>query len=185
MTPGQAREVLESARCIHDATAVSTALDRQAAVITAQMSQSDPLLLAVMTGGMWPTVELSRRLAFPHAVDYLHATRYRGAQRGGEIQWRVWPSQAIEGRNVLIVDDILDEGHTLAAVREACGAAGARSVRTAVLVVKRNPLRSPKASVDFHALEVDDVYVFGCGMDVAEYWRGLPEIYAVADDDAR
>lgn len=184
MTPRQAREVLERARCIHDAAAVSTALDRQAAAITAQLSESDPLLLAVMTGGMWPTVELSRRLLFPHGVDYLHATRYRGTQRGGEIQWRVWPSQAIEGRDVLIVDDILDEGHTLAAVAEACSAAGARSVQSAVLVVKRNPLRSPQAGVDFHALEVDDVYVFGCGMDIAEYWRGLSSIYAVADDDA-
>lgn len=184
MTPQRARKVRERARCVHDAAAVSMALDRQACAITEQMSQSDPLLLAVMTGGMWPTVELSRRLIFPHGVDYLHATRYRGARRGGEIQWRVWPDQAIEGRNVLIVDDILDEGHTLAAVKDACSAAGAHSVRTAVLVVKRNPRRSPDVGVDFHALEVDDVYVFGCGMDIAEYWRGLPEIYAVTDDDA-
>ena len=185
MTPQRAREVLERARCLHDAAAVSRALDRQAAAITAQLGQSDPLLLAVMTGGMWPTVELSRRLSFPHAVDYVHATRYRGARRGGELEWRVWPSQAIEGRDVLIIDDILDEGHTLAAVRDACSAAGARSVLSAVLVIKRNVLRSAAVGVDFHALEVDDVYVFGCGMDVAEYWRGLPAIYAVTHDHGR
>jgi hypoxanthine phosphoribosyltransferase len=185
MTPAEARLLLSRARCLHDERQVSEALDRQAREITASLGEADPLLLAVMSGGMWPTVELSRRLGFPHQVDYLHASRYGGARQGGELRWRVSPRMALTGRDVLVVDDILDEGHTLAAVLAACREAGARSVRSAVLVVKRHARRLAGIEADFHAVEVEDEYIFGCGMDVDEYWRGLPAIYAVASVDER
>ncbi len=178
----RAKQLLARARVIHDPAAVAHALDVQAVAIARQLADADPLVLAVMSGGMWPTVELGRRFGFPHQVDYLHATRYRGGRRGGELDWRVSPRLALEGRTVLVIDDILDEGHTLAAVQVACHRAGARSVATAVLALKRHDRRAPGVAVDFHALEVPDEYVFGCGMDVDEYWRNLPAIYAVATE---
>lgn len=176
----RAQALLARARVIHDAAAVASALDVQAAAVAEALGDQDPLVLAVMSGGMWPTVELGRRFGFPHQVDYLHATRYRGARRGGALEWRVSPRLALAGRVVLIVDDILDEGHTLAAVQAACRRAGARRVATAVLAVKRHERRAPGVAVDFPALEVPDEYVFGCGMDIDEYWRHLPAIYGVA-----
>ncbi len=184
----RATRLLAHARVIHDAATVARALDAQAAAITAHLAGEDPLVLAVMSGGMWPTVELGRRLAFPHQVDYLHATRYRGGREGGALEWRVSPRMALEGRCVLVVDDILDEGYTLAAVMAACQAAGASRVHAAVLAVKVHDRRVSGVDVAFPGLEVPDEYVFGCGMDVDEYWRGLPAIYAVTpqgDDDGR
>jgi len=185
MSPAvQAEHRLRRARCLYDAQAVQQALDVQAERIAARLGGKDPLLLGIMTGGMWPLVEISRRLAFPHQVDYLHASRYLGETKGGDVQWRVSPRLPLAGRHVLVIDDILDEGHTLQAVLEVCRNAGARSVLSAVLVLKRHARRVPGVAADFHALEIDDLYVFGCGMDVGEYWRGLPAIFALADGDA-
>lgn len=177
-----ARAALHGAECVHSAAAVQSALDAQAAALTTAVGDDAPVLLAVMTGGLWPTVELSRRLEFAHRVDCVHATRYEGARRGATVRWRLEPRLALSGQCVVIVDDILDEGHTIAAVQAACRDAGAARVLTTVLVRKQHARLAPGVAVDFVALEVPDRYVFGCGMDLHEYWRGLPAIYAVGED---
>jgi hypoxanthine phosphoribosyltransferase len=117
---------------------------------------------------------------FPLDFDYLHVTRYRDRTVGGTIYWRVEPRLALAGRTVVVLDDILDEGHTLAAIRERVLAAGAARCLAAVLCEK--DLGRPKpARADFTGVTVPDRYVFGCGMDVRGMWRNLPAIYAVKD----
>jgi hypoxanthine phosphoribosyltransferase len=128
------------------------------------------------------TAEITRRLDFPLQLDYLHATRYRGTTRGGGLVWSRQPDATrIEGRHVLVIDDILDEGHTLVAVRNALQGFAPASLAVAVLVEKRHDRRAPGAHAEFIGLQVEDRYVFGCGMDYHEYWRQLPAIYAVKD----
>lgn len=172
-------EVLARSEMIHSPGAVQTALDRMARNIDESMARSDPVLLAVMTGGMVPAVWLSSRLNFPHQMDYVHATRYVGGTRGGQLAWRARPGNDLEGRAVLVVDDILDEGITLRAIVDYCRQAGAREVRVAVLVQKRHDRNLTGLVPDFKGLDVPDRYVFGCGMDYREYFRNLPAIYAL------
>lgn len=168
------------ADCLHDAAAVRAAFDRLAARVTQDYAGRDPLVLCVMNGGLFPTSEITQRLDFAFEQDYLHATRYRGATLGGGLVWKRQPdAQAIAGREVLVIDDILDEGHTLVAIRRALTEFKPESLRVAVLCEKLHGRRAPGAQAEYVGLAVEDRYVFGCGMDYKEYWRQLPAIYAV------
>ena len=150
-----------------------------AAEIDAKLAASNPVVLAVMHGGVFAAVELCKRFRFPHEFDYVHVTRYGNGTKGGEIEWRVRPGESLAGRVVLVVDDILDRGHTLQALHAELRRIGVEAQYTAVLVLKRlaRPRRRP--AVDFLGLTIDDVYVFGCGMDYRGQWRGLRGLYAV------
>lgn len=170
----------DGADCLIDRTAVAAALDRQAARLMERLRDHQRVtLMAVMNGGLYPTVELARRLDRPLLMDHLHATRYRGRTTGAELHWGRWPS-AVEG-TILLVDDIFDEGHTLHAVRERLLADGAEQVITAVLTLKAHDRGLPRDWVDDAALTVPDRYVFGCGMDWHGYWRQLDEIWALPE----
>jgi hypoxanthine phosphoribosyltransferase len=176
----EAERVLAEADCLHSAEDVQRAYDRLAAAIAKRYATLDPLLLCVMIGGLAPTAEITRRLAFPFELDYLHATRYRGATTGGGLVWKRQPdARRLEGRHVLVIDDILDEGHTLVAIRGALMSFGPASLRVAVLAEKLHGRRASGAVAEFIGLAVPDRYVFGCGMDYKEYWRQLPAIHAV------
>jgi hypoxanthine phosphoribosyltransferase len=176
----EAEQVLAKADCLHDAAAVQAAYDRMATSIAAHYRGRNPLILCVMIGGLAPTAEIVRRLPFACEIDYLHATRYRGATQGGGLVWKRQPdARRIEGREVLVIDDILDEGHTLVAIRKALGDFGPAGLAVAVLAEKIHRRRAPGAHAEFIGLTVEDRYVFGCGMDYKEFWRQLPAIYAV------
>ena len=174
------RQVREEADCLVDADTVSAALQRLAAEIGTRLSECDPQIFVVMNGGLVFAGRLLPMLDFPLEVGYLHATRYGHALSGRQIDWRVYPTLDPRGRTVLVVDDILDEGHTLLAIVEALKAQGAREVLTAVLVDKRHDRKAvPGMRADFTGLEVADRFLFGCGMDYKGYWRNAPGIYAL------
>lgn len=167
---------------LHGPEAIHAALDRMAGEITAAMADRLPVVLCVLTGGIIPTGHLLTRLAFPLESDYLHATRYRGETSGKEVQWVSEPGISLRGRTVLVVDDILDEGNTLADVIRFCQEQGAEKIYSAVLIQKRHDRRAPTVQADFIGLEVEDRYVFGFGMDYKGYLRNLNGIFALGND---
>ena len=173
--------VLEAADQLCTQAEVEAALDRMAADIEQAISGRNPLLLCVMTGGLIVSSELFTRLQFPVQLDYLHATRYQGTKGGNVLKWITRPSQNLKGRTVLVVDDILDEGLTLAAILDYCHAQGAAAVYSAVLVEKIHQRKSADLKADFVGLRVEDRYLFGYGMDYHGYLRNVKGIYAVAD----
>ena len=178
MSLTEAQQLLENAELIASAEVVQTTLDRLAKEITHDLAEKLPLVLPVMGGAVVFAGQLLPRLAFPLEFDYLHVTRYRGKTSGGAIEWRVLPGQNVVGRTVLVLDDILDEGETLAAVRDKLLELGATKVLAAVLTDKQNGLTKP-IRANYVGLKVPDRYVFGCGMDVYGLWRNLPAIYAL------
>lgn len=178
----QINAVYARAEQLHSAGRVEQALEHLAAVIRSELGDKDPLVLCVMNGAVIPAALLLMRLDFPLRLDYVHATRYRGATSGGELEWINRARTPLRGEHVLIVDDIFDEGTTLELIALDCRAQGACSVRSAVLVEKRRA-RQCEYRPDFIGLEVEDRYVFGMGMDYKEYLRNVPGIYAVADED--
>lgn len=183
MNQEQVRAALEGAERIYDGAAVEAALARMAAEITVDMADRLPLVLCVMIGGLVPAGRLLPLMNFPLEVDYVHATRYRGETSGGELVWQAKPHTALEGRTVLIIDDILDEGHTLAALQAFCREEGAGDVRTAVLVRKEHNRCLPDVRADYIGLSVDDRYVFGAGMDYHGVLRNVDGIYAIREED--
>lgn len=181
LDPDEARRILARADLVWSADAVAVAVRRLAAEVTAALGDRNPLVLSVMGGAVVFTGQLLPLLAFPLDFDTLYVSRYRGDTRGGRVEWRVEPPQRAAGRTVLVLDDILDEGETLAAVRERLLAFGAAAVYTAVLADKAIGRAKPIAP-DFVGLAVPDRYVFGYGMDVHGAWRNLPAIYALKAD---
>jgi hypoxanthine phosphoribosyltransferase len=180
MKPPEAQQLLDNAECVASADTVQAVINRLAADISHTLAGEFPLVLAVMGGAVVFAGQLLTRLNFPLEFDYLHVTRYRGKTQGGEVEWRVLPGQNVVGRNVLVLDDILDEGETLAAIRDKLLHMGATRVWSAVLTNKDNGLAKP-IQADFVGMDVPNRYVFGCGMDAYGLWRNLPAIYALKD----
>jgi hypoxanthine phosphoribosyltransferase len=180
ITAAQAWEVFQRADRLFDEAAVERALDTMARNITAAIATRDPLLVCIMTGGVVPFGKLLPRLQFPFQIDYVHATRYGKQLTGSQLQWISGPHIDPRGRTVLLVDDILDEGATLAAIEERYRADGALDVLKAALVVKQRK-RTHDVKVEFTGVDVPDRYVFGYGMDYKGYLRNAPGIYAEAE----
>ena len=162
------------------AATVQAALDRMAGEITARLAGKNPLVITVMNGGLVFAGQLLPRLPFALEVSYVHVRRYGRETRGGELVWIAGPHESVTGRTVLLLDDILDEGQTLLAIRSRFFELGAAEVLLAAFAVKirKDP---PKVMADFTGLRVPDRFVFGFGMDVGGSWRNLPSIRALAE----
>ncbi len=179
MTDAEFEAALKRADLIHDEASIDRAIVRMGDEITVAMRGMRPHYICVLTGGLILAGKLAPRIDLDLDFDYLHATRYRGATTGAWMELKAKPRQPFTGRDVLFVDDILDEGKTLAALVEMATRGGARSVRIAVLARKLHDRCVPGLRADFVGLEVPDRYVFGCGMDMHERGRNLGGIYAV------
>lgn len=180
------QEALRGAELLFDRDCIEAEIDRMGAEIARDYAGTRPLFLTVMHGGL----PFAAQLAFAIGsrgqpgdladleFDYVHATRYRGSTSGKDLHWLRRPPTPLAGRRVLLVDDILDEGHTLAAIRDWCLDGGASEVRIAALTVKQHQRRVDGLQADYVGLDVPDRYVFGYGMDFKEHGRQLPAIYA-------
>jgi len=180
VTRERAGQLLANADLVHDAEAVARAVDRVAGEITAVLRDEFPVVLSVMGGAAVFTGQLLPKLAFPLEFGAIEVTRYRNTTSGQGIEWRLAPRDDVAGRTVLVIDDILDEGITLAAVREKLLDLGAKRVLAAVFADKALGRTKP-ITADFVGVSVPDRYVFGFGMDAYGLWRNLPAIYALKD----
>jgi len=180
ISPQHAMEVWEAADCCYTQAQVQQAIERMAQELSRDYQDKDPLLLCVMNGGLIFTAELLLRLPFALQYDYIHATRYAGQTRGGELNWVAESGIPLQNRHVLIIDDINDEGLTLAAIVKHCEEKNPLSVKTVVLIDKQHD-RKQGAPADYVGLSVGDRYVFGYGMDYKGYLRNAPGIFAVKD----
>ena len=179
-------DVLDAADLLFDRDALEDAIEAMADEIADDYGDDarPPVFLTIMHGGLPFAAQLAFALGeneIDVEMDYLHATRYRGNTTGSGLAWLHRPATPLQGRRVLLVDDILDEGHTLKAVKHWCEDQGATDVRIAVLATKDHDRRVEGIEADYIGVEVPDRYVFGYGMDFHEQGRNLPAIYALAE----
>jgi len=182
MTTPDLAAALARSDLVHDRVAIEHAIAAMAVRIRNDYAGHVPVYLTVMHGGLPFAAQLALALGargLDLEMDYLHATRYRGETFGGELAWKHRPQTPLRDRRVLLVDDIVDEGHTLAAVRAWVRGQGARDVRIAALAVKRHDRCVEGLCADYAGVDVPDRYVFGYGMDYHEQGRNLPVIYAL------
>jgi len=181
LAAAEALGILKTADLVCAADAVTQAVERVAAEICAALATANPLVLCVMSGAVVFTGQLLPLLGFPLDLDYVHVTRYGDATTGGRIEWKMFPGARVAGRVVLVVDDILDEGHTLVEIKRRVLEAGASRFHAAVFADKDIGRAKPIAA-DFTGVTLPNRYVFGFGMDVKGAWRNLPAVYAMKQD---
>jgi hypoxanthine phosphoribosyltransferase len=174
------QEIFNNSEQLYSMTDIDNALERLAALLTKQYANSKPVMLCVMNGSVITVGHLLPKLTFALELDYIHVTRYGEKTIGGELKWLHKPITELKNRDVVLIEDIFDEGVTLKALREYCEQAGANSVSCVTLIDKAhdNKVGSPP---EFIGLTVPDRYVFGFGMDYQGYWRNAPGIYAVGE----
>lgn len=182
----RARELMTHAEEIVSAEQVQAAVTNVAAVLNERFDNDEtgafPLVLGVMGGAVVFTGSLLPQLRFPLEFDYIHVTRYGNLDKGGEVVWKVVPRQSVEGRIIIVVDDILDEGETLAHVKQRLLDMGAAEVILAVFADKDLGKEKP-VTADIVGLTIPNQFVVGFGMDAHGYWRNLPGLWVIRDED--
>ena len=182
MNAQDANKLLADSEILFTVDEVNAATTRIAKEINRDFADQHPLILSVMGGAVVFSGQLLPQLDFPLDFDIVQASRYGDKTVGSQLTWRVAPRDNIVGRDVIILDDILDEGITLAAIVDLVKRNGARSVACAVFCAKdygeeinnKKPLKA-----EYVGIKVPNRFIYGYGMDVSGAWRNLPAIYAV------
>ena len=166
-------------RILFDEQEIRRGVERVAAEITAVYAADEPTVIAVLKGSVIFVADLIRRLPIPLALAFVWAESYREGTAGGRLELGDLPPEAeLRGRRVLLVDDILDSGRTLLAIRRELQKRGAKDVRTCVLLDKP-ARRAVEFEADHVCFEVDDLFVVGYGLDFAGRYRNLPYVGAL------
>ena len=163
-------------RILLDEPTILRRLDEIAAQISKDYSRKELTVIAVLNGSLVFMADLMRRIQLPLRLDCLSVASYHGkAQTSGEVIFKQVALPDVQDRHILILDDILDSGHTLAAIREKLQTAGPRSIKVCVLLSKKKQ-RARKVDADYLGFEIEDEFVVGYGLDYDERYRNLPHI---------
>lgn len=168
--------VMDNSTCLLDEAGVNKLFNQLSSDITAACQHQNPVVLCVMTGAVVAVGMLLPKLNFPLEVDYIHATRYQGKLVGEELVWKQFPTTPLAGRTVIIIDDVLDEGVTMAKLKAYCDEQGAARSYVAVLVDKDINKAKP-VQADFIGFQAGNQYLFGLGMDYKGYLRNANGLY--------
>jgi hypoxanthine phosphoribosyltransferase len=174
----KAQQLIQNSTVLFNQEQLSSALDQMAANIDLEIGDEVPVFLTVMNGGMMFASELTKRLKKPIIMDYIHASRYGDAHYGSShITWFRQPKESlIRGKTVYILDDILDEGHTIAEIKRFLMNAEAKECKVAVMVNKEIGKEKP-IYADHVGVNAPNHFLFGFGMDIFDVNRNLQEIY--------
>lgn len=147
------------------------------AEIAADYAEKDPLLVCILRGGVMFLTDLMRAMPIPHTLDFMAVASYGiGARKSsGQVRIVLDLNTDIGGRHVLLVEDIVDTGHTLSHVLALLETRGPASVKVCTLLDKYER-REVAVPVDYVGFRIPDRFVVGYGLDVDEYWRNLPYI---------
>jgi hypoxanthine phosphoribosyltransferase len=163
-------------RILFHETTILSRLDELAAKISKDYRDQELTVIAVLSGSLMFMADLLRRIPLPLKLDFLRVASYHGrAETTDEVIFKQVALPDVKDRHILILDDILDSGHTLAAIREKLETAKPRSIRVCVLLSKKKRRVRP-VDADYVGFEIEDEFVVGYGLDFMESYRNLPYI---------
>jgi hypoxanthine phosphoribosyltransferase len=150
------------------------------AQISRDYDGQDLMLVCILRGGVMFLTDLMRAITVPHTVDFMAISSYGAGARQttGQVRIGLDLASSVEGRNVLLVEDIIDSGHTIASVLELLGARRPLSLRVCTLLDKAER-REAQVPIDYCGFVIPNKFVFGYGLDLDEYYRNLPFIGVV------
>lgn len=162
--------------------AILAGIDRTARAVTNFYGEADFVVVSILKGSFVFASDLVRRIPNPIELSFVGVSSYRDGTESGRLEWTLFPTEReIAGRRVLLVDDILDTGRTLSAVRTRLQEMGASDVQACVFLDKPSR-RVVEFDAAFVGFEIDDVYVVGYGLDWAGRYRNLPYLAAFAPE---
>ena len=161
-------------RVLFDEPTILGRLDELAAQISADYQERELTVIAVLNGSLIFMADLLRRIPLPLKLDCLSVASYHGGTKStGEVVFKQVLLPDVEGRHILILDDILDSGLTLNAIRRRLEEANPRSIKVCVLLEKQIE-RSAPVEADYIGFEIGNEFVVGYGLDYMERYRNLP-----------
>jgi len=163
-----------------DAAGIAARVATLAAEIEAAYGEpAEPLvLICVLKGSLFFTADLARALRLPVLIDFIAVRSYQGTQSGGSVELVKDVGINLHGRDVLVVEDIIDTGLTTSFLLDHLASHRPRSLRLVALLDKQAH-RLRQVSVDFRGFTIPDRFVVGYGLDVDERWRNLPDVRTV------
>jgi len=177
------QKIHQNAICIYSKKEVDQSLDKMAQEMNKCLNDSNPIFICILLGGIVPLGNLLPRLNFQLEINYIHITSYGSDNKIGKLQWKATPTINLLNRTVVLIDDILDTGYTMKGAIEYCKSKGASKVYTAVLLSKCKPRSATGLEqANFKAMTIEDIFVFGYGLDYSNYLRNLPGIYTLNPD---
>lgn len=164
---------------LFSAEEIAATIDRLAAQITADYAGRDPILIGILKGSFLFMADLCRRLPMPLAMDFIRLASYGGGTSSmRQVRLTKDAEMPLDGRDILIVEDIVDSGHTVVFLREHFRKFSPRSVGIVALVDKRGRREVP-AEAEYVGFTIEDGFIVGYGLDLDERYRNLPGIYLV------
>ena len=168
---------------LYDAKTIGRRVDELAAEISGTYAGQELTAIIIMNGGFFFAADLLRHVNLPVRVDSLPAGSYLHHASTGQLTMRGSLKLDVKGRHVLLIDDILDTGFTLAELQKKLLADGAASCRTCVLIDKAIPPEKKNAKPDWFGFRAPPQYLVGCGMDSDELYRNLPDICILRESE--
>lgn len=175
-------DVLKNSECLINKHQIEEAYNHLATQLNFHYQELNPIVLVVMNGGLIPAGQLLTRFTFFHRIDYIHASRYENNLGTDGLNWKAKPKHSLNGEHILLIDDIFDEGITIKSVVDELLSHEPASLKSAVLLNKKHDRKVQGYVPDFIGCEVEDRYIFGCGMDYHGYLRHLSGIYALKEE---
>ncbi len=151
--------------------------------VSADYEGEDLLLICILRGGVLFLTDLMREITVPHSIDFMAVSSYGvGARQSkGQVRITLDLTTSIEGRNVLLVEDIVDSGNTIASVLDLLNLRRPKSLKVCALLDKAER-RESEVPIDYRGFEIPNKFVFGYGLDLDEYFRNLPFIGVLRQD---
>jgi len=159
---------------------IETAIDGVAGRLNADFENSTevPVLLCVLNGAIMFTAELMKRLNFPLELMSMKLSSYEGTQSTGVVKEISSITGSVEGKTVIICEDIVDTGTTIVALKEKLASLGAKEIRVCTMLVKPAVLNN-RVKLDYVGMEIPNDFIVGFGLDYNELGRNLKDIYVI------
>lgn len=160
---------------------IQAAVKRVADELNREMADSNPLFICVLNGAFMFAADLMKTVNFPCEITFIKLSSYEGLYSTGDVKEVIGLSESVVGRNVIVVEDIVDTGITMERIFNSLNAKGAKSIRVATFLQKPDALQRD-VKIDHIAMKIPNDFIVGYGLDYDGYGRNLSEIYTVVEE---
>ncbi len=165
---------------IIDSAAIKNKVKELGYMISADFRDLNPVLIGVLNGCYIFLGDLTRNLEIIHEIDFIKISSYRNGSTNDEVKLVHDITMDISGRDILIIEDIVDTGNSINYLKKHFDKYGANSIKTCAIVYRKNK-NGPVNEIEYKGFEIDDGFLIGYGMDYSGWGRNLKDIYIIEE----